>query len=90
MSFPKSKSVGTGVENSSKIEYKLRSKCKKPVETTQILLTVVGCLRVPGMLVAIQLIFQVQKQKEAGFSVVFNSRPWGEGISSSLEQISGN
>lgn len=63
---------------------------QKPVENTQMSLTVVGCLRVPGMLVAIWLIFQVQKQKEVGFSVVFNSRPRGEGISSSLEQISGN
>lgn len=33
---------------------------------------------------------QVQKNKEVGFSVVFNSRPWGEGISSSLEQVSRN
>lgn len=62
----------------------------KPVESTQLLLTVVGCLCVPGMLVAIQLIFQEQKQKEVGFSVVFNSGAWGEGISSGLEQISGN
>lgn len=62
----------------------------KARESTQISLAVVGCLCVPGMLVAIQLIFQEQKQKEVGFSVVFNSGPWGEGISSSLEQISGN
>lgn len=50
---------------------------------------IVECLHVPGRL-AIWLISQVQKKKEVGSSVFSNSRPRGEGISSRLEQISGN